>query len=612
MDGKDSSSPALTPFYLSNSLQEAGVSSSNQDYFAAWPCNHSISELDHKETLGTPIDNIPNEVLSHIVETAYFSEELPYDNFRSVMLKTSSRLRHITLSTPSLWSKYHLTQGNICDYLPSLPRYLQRSRDYPLDIHLSCFWSLPTTEHVMDLLLPHSRRWQHLSIATPNGAIFNFLENVSAPLLKTVSLSHFSSERRLSLESTIFGGNLPKLSQLLLRNISLNRVSLPLRNLTKLEVRGYGAWPDFAGLHEMLSNSETLEELVLHVKPAFVLEDLHCSGNNQAPITLPALRTFTVLTSEWLTDDVARLVRTFSTPNLESLVIQEGCGPGHTSLYEILRYSASPSPLVRARHADVGAAFRCLEPEKLEKLHTLELTRAAWKDLANLSQSFQRMLSLEKLVLLELNPFTALQDLGIAAGDTPTPISIPSLRTLDIDVIRDFRPADAGLAQFIRLFSLPSLSSLILRHLSQHGFENTVDAFAGHVDEYPELKALTVTGTPGLEQSAQARTLPLAFPHLKTLSMLHVPSNLFLSCLARSDMGDGAAGVPWPDLESLMVSGDPNASKPLLHKVILEREAAGRPLKKLFLDGSFQANAESWEWIRERVDVVEVPSVNRV
>lgn len=446
---------------------------------------------------------LPNEILAHVVELAYFSEDLPYDELRSALVQTSSRFRQITLTTPSLWSKYHLTLGNVYEYLDHLPKYLHLSKGYPLDLHFSCFWSPSLTQRLMDLFLPHSRRWRHLSITTPNTDIFSYLVDVAAPVLTTISLSHFSSQRRLGLDYHIFGGLLPSLSHLLLRNVSLDKVNIPLRNLTKLEVRGYGTWPGFDALEELLSGSETLEEMVFHVKPGLVLQDVSREPG-QPPIQLPALRRLTVFTSEWLTGDVVELIRAFEFPNLYSLVVQEGSGLGFTDSKDILRYTSSPIPSMTVSYAAISTALRCLPPQQLESLNTLELLRATWTNYSSLRHIFRSMESLQKLVVSEFNPHTALADLDILRdsvileGDDvesepalPPLISSPSLRTLNIDLIEDPIPSTADLAGFIRLFSLRSLSSLTLRRLSKEDWDNVLSSFATHVDDYPLLKLLT-------------------------------------------------------------------------------------------------------------------------
>ncbi|KAJ2918184.1 hypothetical protein MD484_g2252, partial [Candolleomyces efflorescens] len=518
---KDIISPATTPFSLSQ-LEGLYTHSKSHDYFGPQSHGESLLSKDFHAEDGLPdgvssaIDALPNEILAHILELAYFSEDLPYDELRSALMQTSSRFRQITLTTPSLWSKYHLTLGNIHEYLDRLPEYLALSKGYPLDLHFSCFWSPTLTQRLMDLFLPHSSRWRHLSITTPNANIFSYMADVPAPILTTVSLSHFSSQRRLGLDYRVFSGHLPSLSHLLLRNVSLDKVNIPLRNLTKLEVRGYGTWPGFHALEEELSGSETLEEMVFHVKPGLVLRDVNREPG-QPPIHLPALRKFTVFTSEWLTGDVVELIRAFEFPNLHSLVVQEGSGLGFTDSKDILRYTSSPVPSMTVCYAAISTALRCLPPQQLQTLDTLELLRATWTNYLSLRHIFRSMTSLQKLVVSEFNPHTALADLDILRdsavleGDDaalPLLISSPSLRTLSIDLIQDLVPFTADLARFIRLFSLRSLSSLTLRRLSKEDWDNVLSSFATHVDDYPVLKLLTAADMHEFGQDSVGEVAP--------------------------------------------------------------------------------------------------------
>lgn len=575
------------------------ANSDEHDYFGAQP--HRPSPTTQAEVGGcTPLDGIPNEVLSRILEAGYHFEEHPDDEFRRTVSHASSRFRQIALSTPSLWSTYYLTQGNVNQYIPHLPHYLRLSKGHPLNIDLSCFWTSEVTKQLMDILLPHSDRWRRLSVTTPNTDIFSFLIDVPAPCLEFVSVAHFSSQRRLSLDHPVFGGQLPNLAQLVLRNVSLDRVSVPLRSLTKLEIRGHGMWPESAALEEMLGGEDsTLRELILHVKPGSVLQDID-SGRNSRPISLPALRKLTVFTSEWLTDEVASLVRVFAAPNIDTLLIQEGFGDGTFDATEILRYSTSPQPSLVTTHCNIPVACRCLTPDQLGKLRVLEMCKAEWNDTVALSLAFRGMLSLDKLVLTQLDPFSILRDLDLETIQRSSELfTIPSLRALDIDPIRNTQPVEGELADFFRLFSLPSLSSLVLRHLTQVAWERTLECFAGHSKEYPRLSSLTVAAMPALEPSSSCSPTR-AFPYLRHLSIIHAPSTIFLCHLAQTS-GKGGYEVPWPDLDSLTIYGDTFRSRPLLHRVIECREEAGRPFRSLRLDASFKSNGESWDWIQEKV-----------
>jgi len=554
------------------------------------------------------VDHIPNEILAHIFELAYFSAEQPDNTLRSVILQTSSHFRRVALTTPSLWSKYHLTQGNIDKSLPVLDHDLGLSKEHTLDIHLSCFWPADVTAQVMAILLPRSPRWRHLSITTPNTDIFTYLENIPAPALESLHLSHFSSERRLSLEvHPICSGRLPNLSRLFLRNVSLDNVNIPLRQLSSLELRGYGTWPQYAALKDALGGSETLRELVLHVKPVLVFLDLQRMPNEE-PINLPALRTFTVHTSEWLTHDIARLIRTFECPSIETLLVQEGSGLEPSQAHaEVLRYTSGCHPSLFVNSADILAASHCLSHEQLEKLHTLQLQKASWRFSASLQSMFRGMASLERLVLQDLNAHTALEnlDVRVSHGSSELMFLIPSLRTLDLDIVRDFRfphAASSYLSHFLRLFSLPKLEALVLRHVSKQEWEAVVETFAEHVEEYQNLNELTLVGMSDGAMTAppdlQKKTAVDAFPKLKTLSVLRAAANMFLYHMAYPQGRD-----VWPELEWVAICGDTLASRPLLHRAIEKRVEEGKGLKKLFLDGHFRGNAESWEWIQERVEV---------
>lgn len=622
MAAKEDNGAALTPFSAAHSVDVLTSLSHEQDYFSTRPQRLALADAGTVKA-PSPFDRIPSEIISQILEAGYSSGFYPDDDFRQVVSLVSTRLRQITLSTPSLWSTYHITPGNVSKYLPHLHNYLQLSRAHPLDINLTCMWPPETTKPLMDILTSHSERWRRLTITSskdPN--IFDFLVDVQAPRLEFVSIAHFSPAGQLLLGPPIFGGQLPKLDQLALRNVSLDNVGVPLSNLTKLDIRGHGSWPEPTSLEEALGGGASLQELILHVKPRSVLLDLN-QGPNLHPISLPALRKFTVITSEWLTDDVARLVRAFAVPNIEELVVQEGFGNATFDSTDILRYSTSPEPTLVAAHCNLSVACQCLTPEQLGTLRNFEICKAERSDSASLSLAFRAMHSLERMVFTKCYPYDLLRGLGLAAShsdansDDPDPLpeindpteilfTIPSLSTLFVELGSDSQPMEREMAHFFRLFSLPSLSSLYLRRFNQVAWEQTLGWFAQHPDDYSKLDALTVADMHALQPSASASPV-CSFPRLRRLTIIRAPSSLFLSHLAQIQ-GDGGNGGPWADLNSIVIYADTHRSRPLLHRVIERGEEVGRPIERLHLDGSFKSNEESWDWILEKVPrTVEIP-----
>ncbi|KAF9545041.1 hypothetical protein CPC08DRAFT_397164 [Agrocybe pediades] len=689
---KDCYSPAGTPLVLSNALNTPSGTDANH-YFAS---SHQLLRVqdgagsrasssssgsrkeDSNEALSKKlrslqvgrytslIDSIPNELLSLIVELGFFdfadAEGFSPDvDFRSTALQISQRFRQVALCTPTIWSVYHVSQGNIRSQLRhELPANLPRSKEYPLDIRLSCFWDACYTEGLMKLLVPYSKRWRRLSIVTMNANVFEFLQHVPVPLLEELDISFYSHERRTSLPLNIFDdGRTPRLSSLCLRNVNLTDLPFALRNLTTLEIRGYGTWPEFEQFSEMLSGSTSLEKLVLHVKPGHVVHQqlfpvlADSSSNNhhhaKGQIILPELRVFEVYTSEWLSSGIVSLINVFSCPKLESLVLREGVGSASETARTIMSYTAQPHlhrnpaqlpyPVLEpvcngfpnrlfVQSASLSLACRSF-PASL--LTSLELRRVMLPSHMSMKQAFSSLKNLKHLYFFDVSPNEGILQMldnvepvyfqeKMVQGMEST-IPIPSLETLMLGfrhcaVAVDPLGKDYS-AAFIRTFSLPALRSLVLKDLTLSQWKSIADVFEAHAEEYPQLTSLKLIDVndilPTNTDHPSYCSLTRSFPYLRRLSLDGVTCNQVLRELLSASSSsftiptppdrDDAADVVFacPHLEVLSICNDSNVSKPLLHRLVSSRMDAGRPLRRLYLDEHFSKNGDSWDWLKEKI-----------
>ena len=227
--------------------------------------------------------------------------------------------------------------------------------------------------------------------------------------------------------------------------------------------------------------------------------------------------------------------------------------------------------------------------------------------------------NLKHLFLLGVYPNNALMQMldniepeyfeesAIAAMDST--IALPSLETLMIDFhhpISTVLPRDYS-AEFIRVFSVPSLQSLILKDLKALQWSSISASFYHTTSRYPKLtslKLIDMTDVDLISPGSFPFDAANAFPHLRRLSLDSVPSNLFVHQLL-PDLHLPDSSPRWPHLEELAICNDPNASKPLLHRVISIRESIGLPLRRLRLDDYFYRNLESINWVKDRVEVCE-------
>ncbi|KAF8151646.1 hypothetical protein B0H34DRAFT_801344 [Crassisporium funariophilum] len=645
---KDFILPVSTPFSQSNALSTLSTPNrlGNPSHYFDSSHQAGVAQLHdcysqlHWEgqdytPLGllSPIHSIPNEILALIVELGYFEcngGPSPDTAFRSLLSQISRKFRQLVLHTPSVWSVIQLSPRNIVAEMDRLPVYLARSKDYPLDIQMNCFWPEHLMDFAIDLLVPHSKRWRSLSITSAHEHIFSLIQHTPVPLLDSLHLCHYSNQRRVTLPSPMLGGHLPKLSNLSIRNVDLENLEFSLRNLQTLEIRGYGIWPKFSQLNNVLANSQTLERLILHVKPGDVLEQVlqEPTESRDAQILLPGLRNFEVHTSEWLSTKLTALINLFACPKLQSLVVRESTSTpnqfGHTLMTYTSDTGTSPNFLLPSSGPtlSVWSASLYLSCSSIPStsLTTLELRDVTWPLLSLMKTTFASLKKLQTLVLLKLKPTEALLQIlaagldGSSMSEASSSVTIPTLTSLVIE----FEPSSNSnvfaskdrTAAFIQLFSLPRLSSLILRNLSGLQWMDVTTSFRYRASQYPALTSLSLkdmTDIIAIDPSASGYSNTAeAFPLLQHLSLTRVHSNSFMQHLLpqpASLPSQPANSCAWPDLRTLLICGDPNVSRPLLHRIITARECTGMPLKKLYLDSQFPKNLDSWDWIREHVDV---------
>uniref|UniRef100_A0A8H7XRC6 CP-type G domain-containing protein n=1 Tax=Psilocybe cubensis TaxID=181762 RepID=A0A8H7XRC6_PSICU len=671
---KDNTTAIRTPLVISNALNTPNRLG-NDDYFAISRSLGSskrhvgtFDESGHDEVLlnklhaledeqarrRCPIDSIPNELLALIFEFGYLDfEEWRHSDpeFRETMMQTSRRFRQLTLHTPSLWSVISLSLSNVAEEVGRLPFYLERSAQYPLDIRLSSFWEQDMTDIVMPLLVAHSKRWKRLSIIATDSYIFSYLNDIPAPILDNLDISYFAHERRISLPQSVFGGEFPKVTYLCLRNIDLNTLKLPLHALKTLEIRGYGTWPNLERFTEMLGNgASTLQRLILHVKPGQIANQLLPEGSRtHSNIVLPALRKLEIYSSEWLSSAIVSLSRIFVCPNLESFVLREGVGSASETARTIVSYTRSPH-----RHKDLRlyqpnpSSWEPLFtgfPDRLyvqaasmehacmilsspsTMLTSLEL-RKPFLLRADLTRStFSQLKALKHLFFLDTAPNHAMlqlldgyQDAEVAdevIQSSRGSISIPTLETfvLEIDTHTNRQELLSGYkdvtANFVDMFTLPSIRTLVLKNLEARQWINIARSFGLHAEEYTKLTSLKVMNmTDVLAVNANDvlyNDNTRSFPHLRRLLLDTVGSNAFMHQLLpkANPESPGSFVLPWPDMEVISVYGDANVSKPMLHRIISTREEQGRPLKMLYLDDRFSTNKDSWNWLNEHTHVLK-------
>jgi len=454
--------------------------------------------------------------------------------------------------------------------------------------------------------------------------------------------------------------------------VDIDNIEFSLHGIKTLEIRGYGIWPSFPRLDEMLSGSSSLRRLILHVKPAEVLQQVRSSSETNRPhhsgqILLPELVYLEVYTSEWLTEDVAEFLQLFACPKLRLLTMRESVTSTSEKANMVMTYSAirqgSGSPSVNSmladpwdentreitetdisrqllwvRSASVYHACSALSFSGASTLTTLELHKVFFPRLALMKEMFAALKNLTNLLILDFVPHDILDSIMGVEGpeldeldweETHHSVVLPSLQRLlfefknsvsSVSSWEQATPKQDHTSSFLRLFHVPSLSSLVLKGASLPQWRGTTEVFARAEDAYPKLTSLKIMDMtepipsdphePGYVDAVRA------FPRLEKLSLKGVNSNVFLKslvdhlhCSSNSPISPTTT-VVWPKFHTLSISNDANASKPLLHRAISSRENAGFPIVGLYLDNHFNRNAESWQWMKEKVPVLKLVEVD--
>jgi len=546
-----------------------------------------------------PIETIPDEILTLILESAYLCHDDSNHLYRDLLLAVSRKWREIVLHTPSFWSVLQLSpSNNPDDILRYLDTHLERSRRYPLDIRMRCYWHPNITKAIFDRIIPHSERWKRLVIQTPIHDIFSHLDNVPGPSLEVVKICYFSREQASqSSQPTLLMSNLSRLSSLSLQNMSLGSKVPFMPQLRKLEIRASTTWNSYSELCEVLGRSPALENLTLHLKPINIFEH---AESRPAPISLPALHYCHIITSEGLSYDISRLMRQLCCPNLVCMTVQD-IGP--TAEGEILmRFDAGTVvwgvpqcqqnlSKLYVRSSDPYLAWSALTPRP--SLTELELRAPRWPTHHRLEELCSGLRTLETLMLRGFQTSSALQDIG--AGPA---VAIPSLQTLDIEFEHTKHSEDHHVSQFFRIFSLPHLRSLRLQNLLAKEWENLL-----HSSYYPSLRSLSLLD---MRDFISSTADPAAtFPCISDLHLSHVRSNDFVRRLIQGRPIYGG----WPKLQSMTIVGDDLISKPLLHKVVAVRCEMGLRISNLVLEER-HVNEDSRNWLNRHCCVNYVHSRN--
>ncbi|KAF9450350.1 hypothetical protein P691DRAFT_726221 [Macrolepiota fuliginosa MF-IS2] len=112
-----------------------------------------------------PMTRLPVELLAQIFEHCLSNDSFPAPAVSQAPLllaHTCSHWRAVAMSTPSLWSRLHITYKDPSLDVPITSDWLRRSGCLPLLISISIDFNEQPAQEILDVICAHSSRWQRI------------------------------------------------------------------------------------------------------------------------------------------------------------------------------------------------------------------------------------------------------------------------------------------------------------------------------------------------------------------------------------------------------------------------------------------------------------------
>ncbi|KAJ7633173.1 hypothetical protein FB45DRAFT_1148727 [Roridomyces roridus] len=272
-----------------------------------------------------PVLTLPTEITSEIfIRFVPWHSRLVDYNSPAFLLQICRHWRDVALTTPALWSSFWL-----CIYdepvqiqLRKLQTWLQRSKDYPLSFHIQCVYGPrhQAMDPIIDAVVSHASRWQHVNIFLPSIEKFGRLVG-PMPLLRSacVDVEDWGRGKEATVAVALFT-EAPNLKHAFLHVLfEPSRLALPWSQLTTLTAEFL--FP--AQAIEILCNAKLLQYCSMTIRlsgHSYTAE--HSSAVPSFP-PLP-LRTLRLLADS---DDpgleMPALFKAFTLPALQCLYVDE-------------------------------------------------------------------------------------------------------------------------------------------------------------------------------------------------------------------------------------------------------------------------------------------------
>ncbi|EDR10542.1 uncharacterized protein LACBIDRAFT_325245 [Laccaria bicolor S238N-H82] len=276
----------------------------------------------------TLANNLPHELLVHIFETAQNTLLSSKHIFRFplVLGAVSQYWRQVAFTAPKLWLNVDISHPR--DWI-ALQGYVDRSKHYPIDLHLSyvetftkdlIFFDAEATQ-LIAILQPHYSRCRSIKFlgTYPNPASEIEMKNI----LRSISNSHLPILKRFLVQlperlnnriRLAFRCEAPNLTSVFLRGLGLSYCRPPLNAVTELHLAVENKLIDDDDFFEILQAcAKSLITLCTYDN----LVQLHVPAGNHS-ISMPCLRHLRIFGTM---HKVSELLLLISAPDLEELTI---------------------------------------------------------------------------------------------------------------------------------------------------------------------------------------------------------------------------------------------------------------------------------------------------
>lgn len=185
---------------------------------------------------------LPAEILALIFRECLrgFDRAEERQGFALVLSHTTSYLRDVAVSTPSLWCDICVTTGNPVNLFMNA-QFLERSRTSPLRIylHFNGLSSHSDMSYALDFLIPHIERWETLQITghlrSAQSLIIERFSDARTPILKHLHIRR-DNQRLGYANASIFESGAPGLVSIRFHKIHPQYSLPPLASLKRVQL----------------------------------------------------------------------------------------------------------------------------------------------------------------------------------------------------------------------------------------------------------------------------------------------------------------------------------------------------------------------------------------